>query len=97
MQFPCIKLYERGELDPKLVDLIRANVRTPDMSIGDMMAQAASLRMAERRFVELCERYGVDGVLDGIGALMDYGEKMTRQQLARIPNGVYRGGGLRGR
>ncbi len=89
IQFPCLKLYERGALDGKLIDLIRANVRTPDMSLGDMLAQAASLRIAERRFVELCDRYSVAGVLDGIRGLMEYGESMTRQQLARIPNGVY--------
>jgi N-methylhydantoinase B len=89
LQFPCLKLVERGEIDPKLVELIRANVRTPDMSIGDMSAQAASLRVAERRFVELCDRYGLDTVLHSIAALMDYGEQMTRRQLARIPDGTY--------
>jgi N-methylhydantoinase B len=89
VQFPCIKLYERGEIDQKLVELIRANVRAPAMSIGDMTAQAATLRLAERRFVELCERYGLDTVLHSIEALMDYGERMTRQQLERIPKGIY--------
>jgi N-methylhydantoinase B len=89
LQFPCVKLVERGQIDHKLVELIRANVRTPDMSIGDMSAQAASLRVAERRFVELCDRYGLDTVQHSITALMDYGEEMTRQQLARIPDGTY--------
>jgi N-methylhydantoinase B len=89
LQFPCLKLYERGQIDGKLVELIRANVRTPEMSLGDMTAQAASLRVAERRFVELCDRYGLDTVQYSITALMDYGERMTRQQLARIPDGTY--------
>ncbi len=89
LQFPCIKLYIRGEIVPGLIDLIRANVRTPDMSIGDMSAQAASLRLAETRFVDLCERYGVETVLYAIDALLAYGEKRTREALKRIPNGVY--------
>ncbi|MFN8371254.1 MAG: hydantoinase B/oxoprolinase family protein [Anaerolineae bacterium] len=89
LQFPCIKLFIKGEIVPGLEDLIRANVRTPDMSIGDMNAQAASLRIAERRFIELCERYGVETVLHGIDFLMDYGEEMTRKGLAKIPKGVY--------
>ncbi|MCX9077914.1 MAG: hydantoinase B/oxoprolinase family protein [Candidatus Methanoperedens sp.] len=89
VQFPCIKLYEKGVVNQGLIDLIRANVRTPDMSIGDMSAQAASIRMAERRFVELCDRYGIETVMLGIEALMDYGETMTRQALARIPKGTY--------
>ena len=89
LQFPCIRLYERGEVDTKLIELIRANVRTPEMSVGDMTAQAASLTIAERRVIELCERYGLDLVLHSIAALMDYGEEKTRQQLKKIPNGVY--------
>jgi N-methylhydantoinase B len=89
LQFPCIKLYERGAVDRKLIELIRVNVRMPEMSVGDMSAQAASLRIAERRFIELCDRYSVETVLFSIEALMDYGEQMTRKQLGRIPNGVY--------
>jgi N-methylhydantoinase B len=89
IQFPCIKLFVKGEPIQGLIDLIRANVRTPDMSIGDMSAQAASLRIAERRFVDLCDRYSLDTVQRGIEALMDYGEQMTRQALAKLPKGVY--------
>jgi N-methylhydantoinase B len=89
LQFPCIKLFNQGVVDQALIDLIRANVRTPDMSIGDMSAQVASLRVAERRFIDLCDRYSVDTVLYSIEALMDYGEQMTRQQLKKIPGGVY--------
>ena len=89
LQFPCIKLYEQGQLDQRLVELIRANVRTPDMSIGDMTAQIASLNVAERRFVELCARYGTTLVQQTIDALLDYGEAMIRQQLQKIPNGIY--------
>ena len=50
LQFPCIKLFDQGEPIQSLLDIIRANVRTPDMSIGDMYAQVASMRIAERRF-----------------------------------------------
>jgi N-methylhydantoinase B len=89
LQFPCIKLYERGAIDRKLVEMIRANVRTPEMSIGDMSAQVASLNIAERRFMALCDRYGVATVCAAITTLLDHGEALTRQQLARIPNGVY--------
>ncbi|MFB0547127.1 MAG: hydantoinase B/oxoprolinase family protein, partial [Anaerolineae bacterium] len=89
LQFPCIKLFKRGEIDDSLVDLIAANVRTPDMTLGDMYAQAASLRLGERRFQEMCDRYGVDLVLTGIEALMDYGEEMTRKELAKLPKGEY--------
>ena len=85
LQFPVIKLFEQGKINQGLVDLIRANVRTPDMSIGDMMAQAASLRIAERRFRELCDKYGVETVMAGIETLMERQRELIRQELAQIP------------
>ncbi len=89
LQFPCVKLYEAGRPVQSLIDLIEANVRLPDMTLGDMYAQAASLRLGERRFQELSDKYGLDVVLGSIEALMDYGERMTLLELEKIPPGVY--------
>ena len=89
LQFPCVKLYEGGRPVQSLIDVIEANVRLPDMTLGDMHAQAASLRLGERRFVELCDKYGIEVVLGSIDALLDYGEKLTRFELRKLPPGVY--------
>ncbi len=89
LQFPCVKLYEEGRPVQSLIDLIAANVRLPDMTLGDMYAQAASLRLGERRFQELCHKYGLDVVQYSIVALLDYGERMTRLELAKLPRGIY--------
>lgn len=89
LQFPCVKLYEEGRPVQSLIDLIAANVRLPDMTLGDMYAQAASLRLGERRFQELCHKYGLDVVQYSIETLLDYGERMTRLELAKLPKGVY--------
>jgi N-methylhydantoinase B len=59
------------------------------MSIGDMYAQVASLRIADRRFRALCDKYGVQTVKRAIAALLDDGEAMMRQEMKKIPNGVY--------
>src|SRR6266567_1110655 len=89
LQFPCVKLYEGGRPVQSLIDLIAANVRLSDMTLGDMYAQAASLRLGEQRFQELCHKYGLDVVQYSIVALLDYGERMTRLELAKLPKGVY--------
>jgi N-methylhydantoinase B len=89
LQFPCIKIFNEGVPNQSLIDLIKANVRTPDMSIGDMHAQAASLRIAEKRFQEVCAKYGVENVLAGIDTLMDHSEQLVRQEIKKIPPGVY--------
>lgn len=89
LQFPCIKVYEEGRLNQSLVDLIRANVRTPDMTTGDLFACAASLKVAERRVLEICEKYGLDAVTEAIQDLYRRGEENHRQQLAKLPKGTF--------
>lgn len=89
LQFPCIKLFDQGKPIQSILDIIRANVRTPDMSIGDMYAQVASMRIAEQRFQELCDKNGEELVMRGIDALLDYGEELTRQEIDQLPDGVY--------
>ena len=56
LQFPCVKLFSRGEPIQSVIDIIEANVRTPDMTLGDVWAQVASCRLGAIRFQELCRK-----------------------------------------
>ncbi len=89
MQFPAVKLFVRGEPIQSLMDLIAANVRTPDLTMGDVWAQAASVRLGALRFQEICAKYGTTRVQEAIRLLLDYGEAMVRRELAALPAGVY--------
>ncbi|MBM7855062.1 N-methylhydantoinase B [Desulfohalotomaculum tongense] len=89
LQFPCVKLFEEGKVNQPLVDIIAANVRFPDLSLGDMWAQVAALRTGERRFIELCGKYGKDLVLASIDRLLEHGEQITRKELAKLPKGTF--------
>jgi N-methylhydantoinase B len=84
-----LKLYEAGALNRSLVRLIESNVRLPQQTIGDMHAGVAAARTGEKRVLELFERHGADTVLAAMEDLLDYGERMTRSELARLPAGVY--------
>ena len=89
LQFPCIKLVDKGEPIQSLLDLIEANVRTPAMTLGDVWGQIASCRLGGLRFQELCQKHGLQAVLDAIDILLDYGESMVKLELANLPPGVY--------
>ncbi len=89
LQFPNVKLFNQGQPDQALLDIIAANVRLPDMTLGDLWAGVAALRIGERRFLDLCEKYGRDTVLIAIENLLDYGETMARQELAKLPKGTF--------
>jgi N-methylhydantoinase B len=89
MQFPCVRLIDGGEPIQSLFDMIEANVRTPDMTLGDVWAQVASCRLGARRLQELCGKHGAPAVREAIDVLLDYGEAMVLQELANLPAGVY--------
>ncbi len=89
LQFPSIKLYEKGRPNQVLIELIKTNVRTPDMTLGDMEAQAASLRVGAKRVTELCEKYGREVVLDAIDSIIKRGEELIKLRLAEMPHGMF--------
>src|SRR5208282_4132484 len=87
--FPVMKLYNRGEPADDLIDMIRHNVRIPEMTIGDMFSQEASLRVAARHVEELCAKYGLVAMKQTLGKILDSGERISREALKRLPHGVF--------
>lgn len=89
LQFPCIKICNEGVMNEGLLDLIRVNVRFPDLSIGDMWAQVAGLRTGEKRVIELCDKYGFDSFLLAIEKMLKDSEEFSRKQVINLPDGIY--------
>jgi N-methylhydantoinase B len=89
LQFPCVKLFNEGIINQAIVDIIEANVRFPELSLGDMWAQVAALKTGEKRVKELCEKHGKKVVLSSIDYLLDHGEQLARQELSKLPKGTY--------
>ncbi|GEN30066.1 N-methylhydantoinase B [Cerasibacillus quisquiliarum] len=89
LQFPCIKLFEAGKVNDAIVEMIRANVRFPDLSLGDMWAQVAALKTGERRLQELCHKHGKESILAAIEYLLNHGETISRQELKKLPKGTF--------
>jgi N-methylhydantoinase B len=64
-----------------------AQTRQPEERRGDLRAQLAAHRLAERRLAELCERRGRENVAAAMDELYAYSERMVRAALARLPDG----------
>lgn len=90
LRIPFLKIVREGVRDEQLWELIGLNVRVPDLVQGDLMAQMSACLAGIRGFTEICERYGVDEVLLYIEELHDYTERLTRAEIAEIPDGTYR-------
>jgi N-methylhydantoinase B len=86
---PPLRLERAGEVVDDVLDLILSNVRTPAVRRGDLRAQMAANRLAERRLAELVERRGRDIVLDAFDEVLSYAERRTREALRGVPDGRY--------
>jgi N-methylhydantoinase B/oxoprolinase/acetone carboxylase alpha subunit len=86
---PPIKLVRRGTVVADVLALVLANVRTPDEREGDLTAQIAANRVAERRLVETVTKYGRERTMGYAKALQDYTERVLRAAIAEVPDGVY--------
>jgi N-methylhydantoinase B len=89
LQLPCIRVYRRGEPIASVIDIIEANVRTPDSTLSDLYAQAAALSIGDRRLGELCDRFGGELIATAMEAILANGEKLARRALGQLPRGVY--------
>jgi 5-oxoprolinase (ATP-hydrolysing) len=87
--FQAVKLSEKGVRQESLWRHMLANMRTPTQNKGDLEAMIAACELAKRRFLELLAKHGADTVLDAAEAWLDYSERMLRQEIAKLPDGVY--------
>lgn len=87
---PPMKLYRRGVVVDEILQMIAANIRVPDETLGDLRAEVAAVTVGERRFIELCEKYGAEELSVIVDNLLDHSEAMMRRDLARYEPGTYR-------
>jgi N-methylhydantoinase B len=76
-------------LDDAVFAELVGRMRNPDERRGDLRAQLAAHRLAERRIAELCERRGAERVRAAMAELYAYSERAMRAGIARLPDGRY--------
>jgi len=91
LRIPPVKLFKQGELDPEILAIIQSNIRIADQRIGDIQAQAAALKIGDKRLTALLDRYGRDTVAQAIAELRARAERLMRATIADVPDGVYTG------
>jgi len=89
LRIPPLKLYDRGVLNTTLEALIKINVRVPELVWGDLSAQFAAAQVGKRGLEKLMARYGSDDVDEYMQELLDYAERMTREEIKLWPKGTY--------
>ena len=72
---PVVKIYKNEELQEDVLNVILHQCRMPHWNRSDFNALIAGVRLAEKRVVELCDRFGVDSVITAMDELLDRNRK----------------------
>jgi len=89
LRLPILKLLHAGRTDRVLEALIRANVRTPDETMGDIYAQVAGNQVGARSLLRLMDEFGLDEVDTVAAEVMDRSEEALRAALEGVDDGRY--------
>ena len=87
--FPAVPLYKEGKPEHTVFEMVEANVRLPKMALGDMNAAVASVRIADKRCQELCEKYGKQAVSETFRHILETSEAVSRAAVGELPDGIY--------
>ncbi|MBI1878434.1 MAG: hydantoinase B/oxoprolinase family protein, partial [Chloroflexi bacterium] len=89
LQLPAVQIIVAGQPVDSLIDLLRANVRLPDMTLGDFYAGVAALRAGERGVLGICQKYGLEALREATTLMLDRAEQGALACLTKFRPGDY--------
>jgi N-methylhydantoinase B len=87
---PPVKLFRAGVYQTDIVDMLKANSRLPVSLYGDLSAQINALDLGIGRLTGILDEYGDATIDEALIALKDRAERLMRQEILALPDGVYR-------
>jgi N-methylhydantoinase B/oxoprolinase/acetone carboxylase alpha subunit len=88
IRLPWLHLYREGERVEEVFAIFAANVRIPEMALGDISAQLAACSVGERGLLDLIRRYGRDDLQTIMVDLLNHTEAMVRSEISAWPDGT---------
>ncbi len=89
LRLPGVKIARGDRLNDELVHIIRENVRLPEIAMGDLNAQIATVRIAETRIREMAGKYGAATLSAAFQQMLDSSERLARAAIMDLPDGDY--------
>ena len=86
---PLLKLYDGGRLNQGVLDMIRANVRTPEQVNGDIRSQIAANHVCAEAIVRMLDEYRFEGLDALADEIIGRSEASMRSAIARVAPGTY--------
>ena len=89
IRIPPLRIYKAGKVVTDVWEIIKWNSRAPELVWGDINAQIAGCHFAEKRVIDLMDKYGLETITECIQEMYNYAERMTRQTIEKLPDGEW--------
>jgi N-methylhydantoinase B len=89
VRVPPSKLFEGGEPNELLFEIIGNNCRVPDMVLGDLRAIVGTHQVGARRLQEFLADYELRDLVDLSNEILTRSETLMRQRIEALPDGEY--------
>ena len=90
LRLPIMKLFDGGEPNQILLEIIRANVRQPDEVVGDLYAQTACNDAGGHALLEMMEEFGLESIDPVAEEIICRSEAAVRDKIRELPKGEWR-------
>ena len=90
LRLPVCKLQDEGKLNELILDIVRTNVRVPEQTIGDLMANGACKEVGGRSLLEFMDEYNLEEIESLADAINLHSEIAMREKIKEIPDGNYK-------
>lgn len=89
LRIPIMKLFDGGEPNKTLMQIVRINVRQPDEVIGDFYAQTACNDAGGRALLEMMDEFGLDSIDVVADEIIQRSETAVRAEIRKLPDGEW--------
>jgi N-methylhydantoinase B len=84
---PVMKLYDRGRPVQPVLDILAANVRTPDEVLGDLHSQVTANEVGARQLLAFLAELDLPDIEALSDAIVERSERAMRERIAALPDG----------
>lgn len=89
LNIPILRLFERGEVNETLMEIVRMNVRESRQVVGDIYSFAAANDIAANRLVAMMEEFGISSLDELAAFIIDSSRQATLDRINELPHGTF--------
>jgi 5-oxoprolinase (ATP-hydrolysing) len=86
---PIMRLFDGGEPNDSVFDIVRANVREPVQVVGDLYSLTTSNDVGCRRLRDLMDEFGMNGLGEIADHIIDTSRQAMLEEIRRLPRGTW--------